>query len=70
MDARIVPAGGPVVECQRIIDNALAEARRRYHASPLIEVGLVEILQDAVAAQPKPSWDEKTGVVTIAEPTR
>lgn len=56
------------LDCQQIITEAISTARRQEQDAPLVNVGLEHLMRDAVAAVPKVSFDNESGVVTITDP--
>ena len=57
----------PVGACERIIDLYRAEAARNESAAPLINIGLEELMRDAISKVARPSFDDETGAVVIRE---
>lgn len=55
-------------DCQQIITEAMSQARRDENETPLVNLGIEDLMRDAVASVPKVTWDEELGTVVITEP--
>jgi hypothetical protein len=64
----IEPVRRPMVECDKLITEAMFEAHRRESEAPLIEIGLVEMVKMEVARMPRPRWNDEDGRLEIVQP--
>jgi hypothetical protein len=62
----IFPVRQPVSDCERVITEHLAAARREENASPLHNTGLELVMREAVSRVAKARWDAESGQVLIA----
>ena len=62
------PVSNPARVCQQMRLDALANARSVEAREPLIHAGLTLIMQEAMDAQPRATFDEETGRVGIVGP--
>jgi len=61
----IDPVRAPVSECREVANNARSRAQILHDRAPLMNDGLIREVENAIQAQPKPTWEDKSGRVVI-----
>lgn len=64
----IEPVRKPVRQCEEIVERFRQKAQQQEEAAPLHEAGLHHLMLDAIAAQPRPRWDDETGQLFVDPP--
>ena len=59
----------PVLRCQEMLVDAMREAQRLEENEPLTNIGLVNIMREAVGGCIRVVWDDETGRATVQSPT-
>ena len=61
----VEPVRKPATVCAALKEHFAAQARRQEAENPLLEAGLAEVMREAIAGQPRVTWDEERGTVSI-----
>lgn len=63
------PVREPVDRCDKIINEARQAARVEEERTPLVNIGLEDLMKDAIAAVRRPRWDADLGRVVFSDPS-
>jgi hypothetical protein len=58
------PVKAPITACQDMLVEAMNEARRIEEREPMLNVGLVELMREAVAVAQKVVWSDENGTAS------
>lgn len=64
----IEPVRAPVEMCRKLVTEAREAARNEEERAPLVNVGLEEVMVEAITHIHKVSWDAELGRVIITDP--
>lgn len=59
------PVRQPVRVCEAMLSSAIDEARRIEAESPMLNIGLTEMMRAQVAKSARPAWDSEIGTISI-----
>lgn len=61
----VLPVRLPVENCEKIIEQAKHAADRDESAAPLVNIGICELMKEAISAVRRAKWDNDSGQVVI-----